>query len=221
MSDSGLNRWLGLELDEKGEPVFSVKSIWKSIGGPFGLIETAIPPISFSIVFGITSSVLWAVSIALGLAAVIFVLQIVKKRPVMNAIASVLGVAFSAWMALRGGAGDFFIKDFWVNTVWAAGLVLTALFRFPAFGFLLKALGELPDGWRKDRSTFRKMQLLTVMWAGLYALRLSVQLPLYLSGQVVVLGFIKTAFGLPMFGLWCFFTWLIVRKRDENPSTTR
>lgn len=220
MSENGLNRWLGLELNENGEPVFNVRSMWKSIGGPVGLIETAIPPISFSIVFGVTASVIWAVSIALGLAGVMFVLQIVNKRPVMNAIASVLGVAFSAWLALRGGAGDFFIKDFWVNATWAGGLVLSSLIRFPAFGFLLTALGELPDGWRKDRSTFRRMQLLTVMWAGLYALRLSVQLPLYLSGQVVVLGFVKTIFGLPMFALWCFFTWLIMRKRDENTSAT-
>jgi hypothetical protein len=194
--------------------------MWKSIGGPIGLVETAIPPVSFSVVFGITASVPWAVSVALSLAAVVFIIQIVRKRPVMNAIASVLGVAFSAWLALRGGAGDFFIKDFWVNTAWAAGLILTALIRFPAFGYLFRALGELQAGWRKDRTIFRRMQWLTVMWAGLYTLRLAVQLPLYLSGQVVLLGFVKTVFGLPMFGLWCFFTWLIVRNRDETQSTT-
>ena len=50
------------------------------------------------------------------------------------------------------------------------------------------------------------------LWAALFGLRLLVQLPLYLAGTVVVLGVVKTAMGLPLFGIGLWLTWLLVRR---------
>ena len=50
------------------------------------------------------------------------------------------------------------------------------------------------------------------MWAGLFLLRLLVQLPLYLTESVVALGVVKTAMGLPLFAVGLWLTWLLVRR---------
>ena len=50
------------------------------------------------------------------------------------------------------------------------------------------------------------------MWAGLFLLRLAVQVPLYFAGAVVALGVARTAMGLPLFALGIWLTWLMVRR---------
>lgn len=49
------------------------------------------------------------------------------------------------------------------------------------------------------------------MWIGMFALRLTVQLPLYLSDQVAALGVAKLALGTPLYALVIWFTWLSAR----------
>ncbi len=58
----------------------------------------------------------------------------------------------------------------------------------------------------------------TWLWAGLFGLRLLVQLPLYLAGAVVALGVAKTAMGLPLFGIGLWLTWLLVRRHRITPA---
>ena len=50
------------------------------------------------------------------------------------------------------------------------------------------------------------------MWAGLFLVRLVVQLPLYLAGEVVVLGIARTAMGIPLFALGLWITYRMVRR---------
>lgn len=208
----GLDKWMGLETDKNGEYVLTARSLYRSIGGKWGLIESAIPPLSFTLTYSLTKSVVTSVSIALALTVVIAVIQIIKKRPVMNAVASVLGIGVAAWLALNGGAGDFFVKDFYVNGGYASVLIGSALIGFPLFGYLMKVVGELPADWRSNRQTKRLMTTLTLFWGSLYLVRLSIQLPLYFSDQIEALGFAKVALGLPLFGLWIAATWLILKR---------
>jgi hypothetical protein len=133
----------------------------------------------------------------------------------MNAIASVFGIGVAAWLALNGGAGDFFLKDFWINALWATGLAISLMVRYPVFGFLLQSVGEIEDGWRKDKTISRRMSLLTALWVALYVIRLAVQLPLYFADNIAALGVAKFLLGLPLFALWCFFTWLILRNANR------
>ena len=52
---------------------------------------------------------------------------------------------------------------------------------------------------------------LAIAWAALFYLRLGVQLPLYLAGDVVTLGTLKLIMGLPLFAPLLAVTWLAVR----------
>ena len=61
-----------------------------------------------------------------------------------------------------------------------------------------------------------QLQLLTWMWAGIFALRVAVQAPLWLSGQVAALGVAKLILGLPLFGLGAWATWWGLRRYSSS-----
>jgi len=213
-------RWLGLAKNEEGEFVLTAKSLITSIGGKWGLIESAIPPMSFSLSYGAYKNVYLSVGLALSLTVLVAVGQIIRKRPIMNALTSFFGVVLAAWLATSGGADgssarDFFLKDFLVNGIWILGLLVSVAVKRPAFGFLAHALSDIPDEWRQDRAIRRKMSWMTLFWVVLFSTRLLVQLPLYLANDVVMLGYAKTALGLPFFGLWIALSWLLTSKRTE------
>ena len=76
-----------------------------------------------------------------------------------------------------------------------------------AIGFLM---GE-GTAWRANRRRRRAFFWLGIAWGALFLLRLSVQLPLYLTDQVTMLGTLKLVMGLPLFAPMVAVTWLVVR----------
>jgi hypothetical protein len=63
----------------------------------------------------------------------------------------------------------------------------------------------------------------TLLWAGLFGLRLAVQVPLYLAGEPAVqaLATAKLVMGIPLYGLTLWLTWLLLRsvyRRDETSA---
>ena len=222
MSQTGTERWLGLEKDASGEYVVTPASMLRSIGGLFGLIESAIPPVAFSVTFGIWKNAYLSASVALGLAFILGVIQVARKKPIMNALASLIGIAFAAYLATSGGdtgsAKNFFLPGLITNAVWCFGLLVTVLIRRPAIGLLLRTFEAIDETWRSNRALLRKLSLVTVFWSGLFALRLAAQLPLYLSNETAWLGIVKSAIGLPAFALWIFLSWLMLRSTVSKPA---
>jgi heme A synthase len=81
--------------------------------------------------------------------------------------------------------------------------------------------------WRRDARLRRKFALATWVMAGLFALKLAVQLPLYYAHQVAALGIAKLAMGIPLFVLVAWAIWLMVRNEElpreseDQPQQTR
>ena len=221
MSSSAGERWLGLTKGEDGEYLVTPASMLRSIGGLFGLIESAIPPVAFSVTFGLWSNSMLSAVVALSLAMVLGVVQVIRKKPVMNAIASVIGIAFAAFLATSGGnsaesAKNFFLPGLITNAVWAFGLLFSAALRRPAIGFLLATFESIPAEWRANKTLLRITTLVTIFWSGLFILRLAAQLPLYFANEAAWLGIVKSAIGLPAFGLWIFLSWLMLRRTIQT-----
>ena len=76
--------------------------------------------------------------------------------------------------------------------------------------------------WRKDSALMRRYTIATWLWIAMFALRLGVQLPLYLSSSVGWLGTARLVMGIPLWGLVLWATWVLVRQpavRAAQPGT--
>ena len=69
--------------------------------------------------------------------------------------------------------------------------------------------------WRDDPDRVRRYTQASWVWVGVFALRLAVQLPLYLAGAVLALGIARTAMGLPIFLVAIWLSYLILERGSE------
>ena len=58
----------------------------------------------------------------------------------------------------------------------------------------------------------RRYTAATWLWIGLFAVRLAVQVPLYLDGDVGWLGTARLVMGIPLWALVLWLTWILVRR---------
>lgn len=85
------------------------------------------------------------------------------------------------------------------------------------------AAGEAPGpmwstAWRKDSVLVRRYTIATWLWITMFALRLAVQLPLYLNSSVGWLGTARLVMGIPLWGLVLWATWVLVRQPAERAA---
>lgn len=216
-------RRLGLDTSD-GKPSQTPKSILATLGGPVGILESLIPGTVYVTLFSLTLNVLWSAIAAGAVALVFIVLQIIRRRPLTQAIAGLVGLGISIYLPLRDGldnthAADYFVPGLLTNLAYLTALLVSVLVRYPLLGLLLGFLGGQGQTWRKDKTLFRRYTWITVMWIAMFGLRLIVQLPLYLTNQVAALGIAKLALGTPLYALTIWFTWL--SARDSLRSTKK
>lgn len=192
-----------------------------AIGGRRGLVDSGLPGALFVAVYTLSGQqlrpALWS---ALGLAAVLAVLRLVRKEPMTQAVAGVVGVGIAAWFASRTGqARDYFVPGFLLNAGYLLAYAVSAAVRWPLIGLVVGPL--LGEGlqWRSDPARMRAYTLATWLFAGLFALRLAVQIPLYLFDRVFALGAVKVLMGAPLFALVAWFAYLVIRSAP--PPRTR
>lgn len=213
MTDNKRAAKYGLRKTDDGYQV-DAKSLLASVGGVQGLIETTLPGFLYVLSFSIFRNLNF--SIGLVVVAVLFltIRHFLAKRPFVQLVGSLLGIALAIWLTIRPGgkAEDFYVKDFFVNGGYGAVLLLSVLVRFPLIGVFVGLLTNQGLNWRKDTKKVRYFDLVTLLWVGLFAVRLFVELPLYFSGQVVILGFVKIALGLPFYLTMIWVSWLLLRR---------
>jgi len=189
------------------------KSLLGSVGGVQGLIETTLPGFLYVLTFTITRDVVIAASVVGVAVLALTIRHFVLKRPWTQLVGSLVGVGLAIWLTLRPGgqAGDFYLKDFWINAAYGSVLLLSVIVRFPLIGVLMGFLTNQGLSWRKDRRKVRYFDLVTLLWVGLFFTRLIVEVPLYLAGDVVTLGFVKIVLGLPFYLTMIWISWLLLR----------
>ncbi|MCT6811154.1 MAG: DUF3159 domain-containing protein, partial [Bifidobacterium sp.] len=64
--------------------------------------------------------------------------------------------------------------------------------------------------WRGEPELVRAYTQATLVWIAVFALRLLVQVPLYLTGSVGFLGAARLILGLPLFALGIWISWLLI-----------
>ena len=118
----------------------------------------------------------------------------------------------AAALALWTGRGaDNFVPGLITNALYGTAMVVAALIGWSIIGLAVGFLMGEGTRWRSDRRKRRAFFWLGLAWGALFLLRLAVQLPLYLTDQVTLLGTLKLVMGLPLFAPMVAVTWLVVR----------
>lgn len=190
------------------------------LGGVRGLIETLTPSIAFVAVFAIGQALNWpseqnlglSLGASLGLAVVFLVVRVLQKSQARSATAGLVAASASAAIALfTGNPEDNYLLSIIINAVYGVAMLLSIAVGWPVIGLGMGFLMGDGINWRRDSRKFRAMVWLTLMWAGLFALRLAVELPLYFTDQVVALGITRLVLGTPLYALFLVITWLVTR----------
>jgi hypothetical protein len=190
------------------------KTLHEAVGGPLGMAETSLPAVAFVVAYTASGSdTNTAAIVAVALALILSLARVVKRESPMYALSGLVGVAFAALVATKSGrAENFFLPGLLANAAYAAAFLVSLAVRRPLVGIIVASLDGEGNEWRDDPLRVRAFVRATWLWAGLFALRLLVQLPLYFAEAVVALGVAKTAMGLPLFGVGLWLTWLLVRR---------
>ena len=160
------------------------------LGGPRGIVDAGLPGVLFGVAYAAFGQQLGpALWVALGSAAVLFVISLVQRRSVQQSIAGLVGVGIMALVARwTGQAEAFYLPSILKNAGYAAAYAISVLVRWPLLGvFLGPVLGE-GFHWRQDPARRRAYARASWVWCGMFLVRLLVQIPLYLAGAVAALG---------------------------------
>jgi hypothetical protein len=192
-------------------------SMLAALGGPLGIGESALPPVTYVTAYTVLQDAATSAWIALGVGGILALARIVRGQTVQYALAGLFGVGLAAFIVSRTGrAEDFFVPGLLANAGYALGCLVSIVARYPAVGIAIGFLRGEGTGWRGDPGRLRIYMRTTWIWVGIFSVRLAVQLPLYLAGAVVALGTARVAMGFPIFALGLWLTWLILRAWDPG-----
>jgi hypothetical protein len=175
----------------------------QALGGWRGSLETALPTVAFVVVW-LWRGDLTAALVATGVVTVVLaVARLVQRQSLQYVLSAVVPTAIAAVFALRSGrAQDAFLPGIIWNAVMCAAALVSVVVRWPLVGFMVGAgdprMAEDPVAWHRDRGLVRVCQRLTLVMVVTFGVRLLVMVPLYLAGDVALLGVAKVVLGWPL-----------------------
>lgn len=188
------------------------KSLLKAVGGTRGLIESILPGLAFLVIYASTKSLSLSVLVPLALAVVFLVVRVLTRTPISQALVGIAGIAISAVLALISGRAEAnFLPGIVINSVSLAVLLLSIVIRWPLIGVIVGFLTNEATEWRQQKAKRRVLYITTWLWAGLFALRLGVEVPLYFAQEAEWLAAMKLLLGVPLYAAMLWVTWLLVR----------
>lgn len=191
-----------------------------ALGGTRGVIEATAPGLVFVVVYVATRALVPTLISASCVALLACVIRLVQRQGLQQALSGLFGVAIGVIFAAATGRGEnYFVWGIATNVAMALAFALSVLLRRGLVAQFYSPLTGLAKGWQSDPTYAdlrRSCSLLTWMWAGIFALRVAVQAPLWLSGQVAALGVAKLILGLPLFGLGAWATWWGLRRYSSS-----
>jgi hypothetical protein len=182
--------------------------------------------VSFLVVYSFTLSLWWSVSAPVIISMGFILTRLIQRSPVQPAVVGFAGIAASAAVAILSGRPENnFVLGLWVNGVSVSVLLGSLIVGRPLIGVIAGLLtGD--NQWHRDRAKRVMAIVATGLWVVMFALRLAVQVPLYLAGEEAVqsLATARLVMGLPLYGATLWLTWLLLRsvyRGEPQPSTDR
>ena len=187
--------------------------VLNAMGGKKGLLDSGLPALIFLVIFNVTKDVQQAAYGALALSLILTIVRLARRETIQHAISGVIGVAICAWLSNRTGkAEDFYLPGLWTNAIYGVVYLVSIIVRWPIIGVIIGPLLEENLRWRKDPIRTKVYVKATWLWVGMFAVRLLVQYPLYVSGNVNVLGTARLVMGYPLFIATAWATWIVIKN---------
>jgi hypothetical protein len=184
----------------------------QAIGGWRGLIDSGVPTAVFVVAYIVTGQQLRpSLVAAVASGVLIAVLRLLRREPLQQVLAGFAGVAISAFVAERtGDAANYFLTGILINIAYGGAYLVSILVRWPLMGLIVGYFRGDAKGWRADRRQYLAYLTASWIWVAMFALRLLVQVPLYLAGAVGLLGAARLLMGWPMFLLAAYLTYRVL-----------
>ena len=208
----------------------------RALGGRRGMVEAAVPTITFTFTYIATKEIALAIALSVGFALVMLAVRLAQRSSVQYVLNALFGIGvgcFFVWLGGRNG-GDasqqalaYFLPGLLYNAGYAVVMVLSILVRWPMVGLLVGAVAEDPLEWRRDAQVVKLCTRLTWVLVLPCVLRVLVQGPIYLGGRaaddadayVTALGIAKVAMGWPLqVAALAVMVWLLARNRTPVVS---
>ena len=194
----------------------TVGALVGSMGGWLGIAEGVLPSLVFLVAFQTTHAVVPAVVASLALSVVFLAWRLVRRQSVAAAVGGALGAGLSAALALFTSEGrNFFVVGLLTNAVYGAAFLVSVLVRRPLIGIAVSFLLGDRD-WREEAGLRRIGTWLTLLWVGLFGIRLLVETPLYLAGSTEALGVARLVLGVPLYAPVLVLTVLAVQAAQRG-----
>lgn len=194
-------------------------SVIDAIGGVRGVVESMLPGLVFVVMFIVTNNLQLTVIVSAALAGVQVLARLAQRQSMIGALSGLIAVGIClVWAWKSHEARNYYTFGFISNAVYLVLLSVSMLVRVPGVGLMVEFVRTLPTadlkgwlaGWRSDRALCRAYMAVTALWTGLFALRLVVQVPLYLTNNVAALGIARLIMGIPFWALAIWVSYLIV-----------
>lgn len=183
------------------------------IGGWQGAVEGMLPPIVFVLVYlGSGSSLTWAISVTLVVAAALAVLRIVRRERPVRVAGALLVVLLGAYVAYyTGSAAAYFWPLVLANALSALAFAFSILIRWPLLGVIVGPIAGTGMRWRQDPDLLRAYSRASWLWVLLNVVRAIAQVPLIRGEELWALAAIRPVFYLLVIGT-ILGSWVIIKR---------
>lgn len=193
----------------------------RQLGGWRGIAESAVPVVIFvavNTIWGLYPGLIAAV----GAAVLLSIFRLIRKQSPRQALNGLFGIAIAAFVAWRTGrAEDFYLPGIWLSYLYAVGIAATLFIRRPLVGLIWAFFGKTTEGWRENRRLYRTFWWLTVLWAAVWAAKVTAQAVMYYAGaDATQLGIARLVLGNPPILLLLAITVWQVRRVTKNWTPT-
>mgnify|MGYP000843713617 FL=1 len=205
-------------------------SVIAAIGGIRGMVESVLPGLVFLALFVTTHSLLWTVLVSVAIAVAELAARLLQRQPITGALSGIGAVAIClVWAWLSRDARNYYLPGFIVNAVLIVLLVVSLAARIPGIGcvveFARDASVDRPSQWlhrwNDDPGLHRAYTYITWIWVAVLISRLAVQVPLYYTNQIGLLGTARLLMGLPLYALVIWVSWLIAADHIHRNKLAR
>lgn len=184
------------------------------LGGWYGVVETAAPPVLFVATYlvtarNLTAAVIVGIAVGIGLA----VLRLVRRERPGRVLGALLIVIIGALFAARtGNAADYFWPRVLANFASALAFAISIIVRWPLLGVIVGPMLGTKMRWRGDPVLMTAYSRATWWWVLLSVVRGVIQVPLILNDQLVALAAVSVLFYVLVVGTVAASWWTIKRS---------